>query len=113
MADITSKVFVGVKMKDKKIIATSVLCGVSEIEAVEPTNNEATKHISKRRTASFQGAENDVAILKGDLEAIYNHNVAENISTMIDIPAKPRTALIQGREDDETLAPHIVHSKDS
>jgi hypothetical protein len=52
-------------------------------------------------------------LLKGDLEAIYNHNVAENISTMIDIPAKPRTALIQGREDDETLAPHIVHSKDS
>jgi hypothetical protein len=53
----------------------------------------------------------DVAILWGDLKVNCNNKVAENMSDLIDISSKPRTALIQGRRDDETMAPHIDHSK--
>jgi hypothetical protein len=59
----------------------------------------------------FQGEENDVAILGGDLKVNCNNKIAENKSDLIDISSKPRTALIQGRRDDETMAPHIDHSK--
>jgi hypothetical protein len=65
----------------------------------------------KLRTTLFQGEENNVAILGGDLKVNCNNKVAENMSDLIDISSKPRTALIQGRRLDETMAPHIDHSK--
>jgi hypothetical protein len=37
-----------------------------------------------------------VAILGGDLKANCNNKVAENMSDLINISAKPRTALIKG-----------------
>jgi hypothetical protein len=36
----------------------------------------------KPRTALFQGEENDVAILEGDLKVNYNNKVAENMSDL-------------------------------
>jgi hypothetical protein len=65
--------------------------------------------IPKSRTTLFQGEENDVAIVGGDLKANCNNNVAETMSDLIDISAKPRTALIQGRENDEPIN-HEVYS---
>jgi hypothetical protein len=65
----------------------------------------------KLRTVLFQGEENDVAILGGDLKVNCNNKVTENMSDLINISSKPRTALIQGRRDDETMTPHIDHSK--
>jgi hypothetical protein len=38
-----------------------------------------------------------------------NNKVAETMSDLIDISAKPRTSLIQGRENDEPIN-HQVHS---
>jgi hypothetical protein len=52
-----------------------------------------------------------VAILGGDLKVNCNNKVAENMSDLINISSKPRTALIQGRRDDETMDPHIDHTK--
>jgi hypothetical protein len=52
-----------------------------------------------------------VAILEGDLKVNCNNKVAQNMSDLIDISSKPRTALIQGTRDDETMAPQIDHSK--
>jgi hypothetical protein len=43
------------------------------------------------------------------LKANCNNKVAETMSDLIDISAKPRTALIQGRENDEPIN-HQVHS---
>jgi hypothetical protein len=51
----------------------------------------------------------DVAIVGADFRANCNNKVAENMSDLIDISAKPRMALIQGREDDEPTN-HQVHS---
>jgi hypothetical protein len=50
-----------------------------------------------------------VAIIGGDLKANCNNKVAETMSDLIDISAKLRTALIQGRENDEPIN-HQVHS---
>jgi hypothetical protein len=52
-----------------------------------------------------------VAILEGDLKVYCNNKVVENMSDLIDISSKLRTALIQGTRDDETMAPQIDHSK--
>jgi hypothetical protein len=52
-----------------------------------------------------------VAILEGDLKVNCNNKVDENMCDLIDISSKPRTALIQGTRDDETMAPQIDHSK--
>jgi hypothetical protein len=51
----------------------------------------------------------DVAIVGGDLKENCNNKVAETMSDLIDISAKPMTALIQGRENDEPIN-HQVHS---
>jgi hypothetical protein len=61
------------------------------------------KTIPKSRMTLFQGEENDVAIVGDDLKANCNNKVAENMSDLIDISAKPRTALIQGRENAEPI----------
>jgi hypothetical protein len=50
--------------------------------------------IPKSRKTLFQGEENDVAIVGGDLKANCNNNVTEKMSDLIDISAKPMTALI-------------------
>jgi hypothetical protein len=50
-----------------------------------------------------------VAIVGGDLKVNCNNRVAETMSNLIDISAKSRTALIQGRENDEPIN-HQVHS---
>jgi hypothetical protein len=63
----------------------------------------STVTIPKSRTTLFQGEENDVAIVGGDLKANCNNKVAETMSDLIDISAKPRTALIQRRENDNIL----------
>jgi hypothetical protein len=42
-----------------------------------------------------------VAIVGADLKANCNNIFAENMSDLIDISAKPRMALIQGRDNDE------------
>jgi hypothetical protein len=65
--------------------------------------------IPKSRTTLFKGEENDVAIVGGDLKANCNNNVAEKMSDLIDIATKLRMALIQGRENDESIN-HQVHS---
>jgi hypothetical protein len=65
--------------------------------------------IPMSRMTLFQGEENDAAIVGGDLKANCNNKVAETMSDLIDISAKPRTALIQGRENDEPIN-HQVHS---
>jgi hypothetical protein len=70
---------------------------------------EPTESILKLRTTLFQGEDNDVAIVVGDLKANCNNNVAEKMSDLIDISAEPKTALIQGRENDEPVN-HQVHS---
>jgi hypothetical protein len=56
----------------------------------------------------FKG-KSDVAIVGADLKANCNNIVAQNMSDLIDISAKPRTALIQGRENDEPTN-HQLHS---
>jgi hypothetical protein len=43
------------------------------------------------------------------LKANCNNKVAEKMSDLIDISAKPRTSLIHGRENDEPIN-HQVHS---
>jgi hypothetical protein len=43
------------------------------------------------------------------LKAIFHNKVAETMSDLIDVSAKPWTALIQGRENDEPIN-HQVHS---
>jgi hypothetical protein len=43
------------------------------------------------------------------LKAIFHNKVAETMSNLIDVSAKPWTALIQGRENDEPIN-HPVHS---
>jgi hypothetical protein len=63
----------------------------------------------KSRATLFQGEENDVAIVGGDLKANCNNKVAEKMCDLIDISAKLRKALIQGRENDEPIN-HQVHS---
>jgi hypothetical protein len=63
----------------------------------------------KSRATLFQGEGNDVAIIGADLKANCDNKVAENMSDLIDISAKPRTALIQRRENDG-LTNHQVHS---
>jgi hypothetical protein len=68
-----------------------------------------TETIPKLRRTLFQGEENDVAIVGDDLNANCNNKVAETMSDLIDISAKPRAALIQGRENDEPIN-HQVHS---
>jgi hypothetical protein len=50
-----------------------------------------------------------VAIVGADLKANCNNKVAQNMSDLIDISAKPRTALIHGRENDEPTN-HQLHS---
>jgi hypothetical protein len=50
-----------------------------------------------------------VAVVGADLKANCNNKVAENMSDLIDISTKPRTALIQGRQNDEPIN-HQVHS---
>jgi hypothetical protein len=50
-----------------------------------------------------------VAIVGADLKANCNNIFAENMSDLIDTSAKPRMALIQGRENDEPTN-HQVHS---
>jgi hypothetical protein len=60
-----------------------------------------TETISKSRMTLFQGEENEVAIIGGDLKANCNNKIAEKMSDLIDISAKPRMALIHGRENDE------------
>jgi hypothetical protein len=67
------------------------------------------KTIPKSRMILFQGDENDVAIVGSDLKASCNNKVAETMSDFIDISAKLRMALIQGRENDEVIN-HQVHS---
>jgi hypothetical protein len=61
------------------------------------------KSIPKLRTTLFQGEENDVAIVGDDLKAKCNNKVVETMSDLIDISAKSRMALIQGRENDEPI----------
>jgi hypothetical protein len=51
----------------------------------------------------------DVAIVGADLKANCNNKFAKNMSDLIDISAKLRTALIQGRENNEPTD-HQVHS---
>jgi hypothetical protein len=68
-----------------------------------------TETIPQSRATSFQGEENDVSIVGADLKANCNNKVAENMTDLIDISAKPRTASIQGRENDEPTN-HQVHS---
>jgi hypothetical protein len=65
--------------------------------------------IPKSRTTLFQGEENDVATVGDDLKVNCNNKVAETMSDLIDISAKLRMALIQGRENDEPIN-HQVHS---
>jgi hypothetical protein len=50
-----------------------------------------------------------MAIVVGDLKSNCNNKVAKTMSDLIDISTKLRTALIQGRENDE-LINHQVHS---
>jgi hypothetical protein len=50
-----------------------------------------------------------VAVVGVDLKANCNNKVAENMSDLIDISTKPRTALIQGRHNDKPIN-HQVHS---
>jgi hypothetical protein len=50
-----------------------------------------------------------VAIVGGDLKANCNNKIAEKMSDLINISAKPMTALIHGRENDESIN-HQVHS---
>jgi hypothetical protein len=52
--------------------------------------------IPKSRMTWFQGEENDVAIIGGDLKANCNIRVAKTMSDLIDISTKSRMALIQG-----------------
>jgi hypothetical protein len=56
-----------------------------------------------------RGRTSDVAIVGGDLKVNCNNKVDEMMSDLIDISAKPSTALIQGRENDEPTN-HQVHS---
>jgi hypothetical protein len=65
--------------------------------------------IPKSRTTLFQGEENDVATVGGDLKVNCKNKVAETMSDLIDISAKLRMALIHGRENDEPIN-HQVHS---
>jgi hypothetical protein len=63
------------------------------------------------RIEETETTSSDVAILEGDLKVNCNNKVDENMCDLIDISSKPRTALIQGTRDDETMAPQIDHSK--
>jgi hypothetical protein len=56
-----------------------------------------------------RGRTSDVAIVGRDLKVNCNNKVDEMMSDLIDISAKPSTALIQGRENDEPTN-HQVHS---
>jgi hypothetical protein len=67
------------------------------------------KTIPKLRTTLFQGEENDVAIVGSDFKANCNKKVAKTMSDLIGISAKPRIALIQGRENNEPIN-HQFHS---
>jgi hypothetical protein len=67
------------------------------------------KTIPMSRMTFFQGEEDDVAIVGGDLKANCNNKVAETMSNLIDISIKPRIALIQRRENGEPIN-HQVHS---
>jgi hypothetical protein len=67
------------------------------------------KTIPKLRTTLFQGEENDVAIVGSDFKANCNKKVDKTMSDLIGISAKPRTALIQGRENNEPIN-HQFHS---
>jgi hypothetical protein len=55
-----------------------------------------------------RGRTSDVAIVGRDLKVNCNNKVDEMMSDLIDISAKPSTALIQGRENDEPTN-HQVH----
>jgi hypothetical protein len=79
--------------------------------AVRKKKKDQLLDTPKPRTALFQGDKNDMAILDDDLMANCNNNVTENVSNLINIFAKPRTTLIQGEGDDETMTPHIDRSK--
>jgi hypothetical protein len=65
--------------------------------------------IPNSRMTLFQGEENDVAIVGGDLKANCNTKVAEKMSDLIDISTELRTALMHGRENDEPIN-HQVYS---
>jgi hypothetical protein len=67
------------------------------------------KTIPKSRMTFFQGEENDVAIVGGDWKANCNNKVAKTMSDWVDISAKPRTTLIQGRGNYEPIN-HQVYS---
>jgi hypothetical protein len=49
-----------------------------------------------------------VAILGGDLKSNCNNKVAGNVSDSINISTKPRTALFQGEEDDESVTLQVL-----
>jgi hypothetical protein len=66
--------------------------------AVRKQKKDPPMDTPKPRTALFQCDKNDVDILGGDLMGNCNNNVAENVSNLINIFAKRRTALIQGEE---------------
>jgi hypothetical protein len=72
-------------------------------------SRKPAKTIPMSRMTLFQGEENDVAIVGDDLKANCNSKVAEIMSDLIDISAKPRTALILGRQNDKCIN-HQVHS---
>jgi hypothetical protein len=65
--------------------------------AVRKKKKDPPMDTPKSRTALFQGDENDVDILGRDLMDNCNNKVAENVSNLINIFAKPRTSLIQGK----------------